>query len=301
MSFSTAEDCVKLGLHSIDEKIYIAYLRQSIFYNWAKIVGENVAKKIKPLRIRFKTLSVYGVDASYNNQLYFYKSIFIKNINDFAGQELINDIKFGSPNERPTEDDEIYQPPPDKKTHDLKNVRLTDAEIREIEEDCKQVQDEDLRNTIIKTSINRAKLEKYHRQKDWHECKKCAALCPPAQTFCYSCEMHERAELRRQIRKIFRDAPWITYAEVFNEIKRTMPDMLRECIPETVESERTSLIQEIAGSLDHKNEMEVKLLTMLYKRIPVEQLNDKVISKALYALRYNLPMKSRMDLFNTKF
>ena len=56
---SPIDEIMKNSLKSMDEKIYIKYLRESIFYDWKKIIGEANAKKIKPLRIVYKKLYLY--------------------------------------------------------------------------------------------------------------------------------------------------------------------------------------------------------------------------------------------------
>ena len=172
-------------MQSMGEDVYTKYLRHSIFFYWKDIVGETNAKHIKPLRIEYKRLFVYISDSSWKPTLYEYKSTFIKKINDFAEKEIIDDILLGNPNELPQEDDDIINVPLsiDVST-ELQNITLTDDELDEINQSCAYLEDGSLKDTLIRTSINRLKLEKYRRRNKWHECEKCGALCPQEQRTC---------------------------------------------------------------------------------------------------------------------
>ncbi|MBR1396393.1 MAG: DUF721 domain-containing protein [Selenomonadaceae bacterium] len=289
------DEVLKRTMQSMGEDVYTKYLRHSILFYWKDIVGETNAKHIKPLRIEYKRLFVYIADSSWKPTLYEYKSTFIQKINDFAKKEIIDDILLGNPNERPKEDENVICAPPQVDiSKELQKITLTDDELDEINKSCAQIESSSLKNIVLKTSINRMKLEKYKRQNKWHECEKCGALCPQEQRTCDVCTQLEDETFRKTITQILRDVPYATYAEVKKEIERSMPQMIDDFLPHTVESIRTSLIQQTANSLDTKDQNQVNLLVMLYKRIPLDKLNDKIINNTLYELRYNLPMKGRI-------
>ena len=298
--FFNMNDIMRESLKSVGEDFYTQYLRRSIFYYWKDIVGQVNAKYVKPLRIEYKNLFVYVKDASWKANVYAYKSTIIKKINDFTEEGLVEDILFGRPNERPAEDENIVLSPPPKVnlSKEIGKINLTDEELDNIKNVCKNITDDELRFTMLKTSISRMKLEKYRRQNNWHECPNCGILCSPKEKICDSCKRLEEEIFRKKIIKILYESPSATYAEIKNEIEKTMPQLLDECLPEIVESIRTSIIQQIASSLDRSNQMQVNLLVMMYKRIPANQLTEKIISEALYKLRYNLPIKNRMSMIN---
>ncbi len=298
-NFSAIDEILKTTLKSMGQDFYTQYLRHLIFFKWNEIVGEANAKRVKPLRIEYKRLFVYVNDSSWKSNIFAYKSIFIQKINDFVGQDLIDDILFGSPNERPINeiDTSAASKLPKMKSDMLaKDIILTDDEIEEAEKSCACIENEELRATLLKTAISRIKLEKFRKQNGWHTCQNCNTLAPPEERLCRDCKLKENETFEKTVMKILMDVPWVTYAEVKNEIANTMPQMLGECIPETVESIRGMLIQQICRSLDSKDEKKIKLLVMLFKGAKPEDMTEALIKKALYELRYDLPMKGRLEL-----
>ena len=296
--FSSIHIVMKKSLKSLGEEVYMQYLRHSILFNWKEIVGEVNANHIKPLRIEYKRLFIYVGDSSWQSNVYAYKSTFIKKINDYAGENVIDDIIFGNPLERPKEDENIVLAPPPEVdiAKEIKQIVLTESELEKAIKACDCIEDDDLRATMIKTSISRTRLEKYRRQKGRHDCPNCGTLCPPEEIICDSCARFENEMFERAVMKIFQDVPYATYAEVKNEIKNTMPQMLKKCRPETISSIKTTLVQQIASSLDKEDQKKIQLLVMLYKGAQPKDLSDNLINKALYELRHNLPMKGRLKL-----
>lgn len=294
---SPINEIIMKNLKSLGEDFYIKYLRQSIFYNWKEIVGEANAKRIKPLRIEYKRLYVYASDSSWRSNVYAYKSTFIKKINDFIGENLIDDIIFGNPSERPMKDDDevVELKPTIDESREIRAMSLTDEELDEIDKNCACIEDEQLRATMLKTSISRAKLEKYRLQKGWHTCPRCCKmLCLPEREICDVCEREEYEVFEKFVMKILMEVPWSTYAEIRREIANKMPHMLKECSPEFVESTRGILVQQICRSLDNNDQNRINLLVMLFKGVKPEDLSEKLINKTLYELRYDLPMKGRI-------
>ena len=293
---SSADEVVQKSLKSFGDDFYNRYLRQSILYNWSNIVGEVNAAKIKPLRIEYKKLFVYVSDGTWKANLFAYKNLFIQKINEYVKTDLIDDIQLGRPNEKPKKDDNnitvIEESEEDKIQSEIKRITLTENEFEEIKQNLAYLEDDELRENMIKASVSRLKLKKYRLSKNWHNCKMCNTLCPPEQTFCNICLQKRSEDLRYKITQILKEVPWSSYADVINEIKKTMPDMESKCLPETVESVRTSLIQRISNSIDLNNQKQLSLLVMLYTRRPADQLNQDIIDKTLYKLRYDLPVNA---------
>ena len=284
---SPIDEVIKNSLKSMNEKVYIKYLRESIFYDWEKIIGEANAKKIKPLRIVYKKLYLYAKDSAWRAHVYAYKPLFIKKINDYLGENLIDEILFGNPLEKPKEEEEIINAPKTKAkfSKEVIKINLSEEELAEIEKNCACIEDETLRHTLLKASINRAKLEKYRIKNNWHECPNCGNLCPPDEKICNVCERLENDIFERAVMKLLKEVPWLTYAEIKREIKKTMPQMLNRCTPDKIENIRGMLVLELCRSLDKSNQNQVNSLVMLFKGVKSEDLTPQLISKTLYELR----------------
>ena len=292
--FVPIDEAMKSALKEYGEDFYKEYLRRSIIYGWKDIIGETNAKHIKPLRIEYKRLYVYVSDSSWRSTVYAYKSTYLKNINEFVGEELIDDIVFGKPDEKPVEvvkkNDEPEESDP---AEEIKKINLTDEEIAEIEKSCEKYNDSPLKNVFLETSISRLKYEKYLRKKGHHECPKCGRLCKPEEKICSDCQRNEREKFYQTIRDIFYEVPFATYAEVKNEISNRMPEMLSYCQPDVVDRIKSNLVQEICSTFDGKDEKKIKFLVMLFKGVKPKDLTEKIISQTLYELRYDIPMKGR--------
>lgn len=292
-------EVMKNSLKALGDEFYIKYLRQSLITNWADIVGQNYAKKVKPLYVEHKKLFVYSGDSAWKSTLFAYKSKIIKQINDYFETDLIDDILFGRPSERPREDLNIAVAPPPKQVDIVKTVRsieLTDEELEEIEKSCACIEDDVLRETFLKTSISRAKSEKYKKSQGWHDCPYCGLLCPPEQKICNRCRDLEYEIFEKLIIAILKEVPWVTYSEIKNEIEKAMPHMVAECTPEKVENLRGMLVQQMAQTLDKRNQNRIKSLVMLFKGVKPEELTDNLVAKTLYELRYDLPAEARLSI-----
>ena len=290
---------IKSSLKTMNEKLYIRYLRESVFYDWEKIVGKANAKKIKPLRIEYKKLYLYSKDSNWKATVFSYKSIFIKKINEYLGENLIEEIIFGNSYEKPKEDKNIVLNPKSKcdDSKELKNIKLTAKEIEEIEQSCACIEDEELRKTFLETSINRAKLEKYRLKKDWNECRNCGNLCPPDEEICNVCKRIEKDAFSATVVKILNNEPFLTYGGIKKEIEKNFPDMMSYCIPETIAGIKSTMIQNICSRLDKNDKNMVNFLVMLYKSVKREDMTPILVNNTLHELRNNIIKKERRIKF----
>ncbi len=68
---------------------------QKILNSWPEVVGPFIAKHTIDLSIRNKMLFVRVDSDSLRNELYYSKSLLLKNLNDLAGKEVIAEMVFG--------------------------------------------------------------------------------------------------------------------------------------------------------------------------------------------------------------
>lgn len=292
--FATAEQTLKSSLKSLGKDFYLNYLRHALFFRWESIVGEKLSARIKPLRLEHKTLFVAIDSAAWKMEFQFQKAAVIKKINDDAECQLIDEILLGQALQKPqpskTETprlsaEEIIR-------RDLPNITLTDEEIKAVEENSPEILDDQLRAIMLKTSKARARLRKCQLKNGWHKCAQCELLVPPEKVLCDMCWLKELELFRQTITKVILDVPWLTYAEIYCEMEKRMPHMIGQCYPETVSSIRSTVVQQLARSLDVKDQRQVKRLVMVYRQLPPDQINDDVIKKTMRRLRFDLPLNS---------
>ena len=66
----------------------------NIFNHWSDIVGKDVAKRTKPIKISKDTLIIKVANSVWANELSLMSRQILKKINDFVGEEVIKDLKF---------------------------------------------------------------------------------------------------------------------------------------------------------------------------------------------------------------
>lgn len=67
---------------------------ESIILNWNRLVGERIASKAIPLRVRDSILFVSVENASWRNELFFMKTKIIRELNQSVKANVIKDIVF---------------------------------------------------------------------------------------------------------------------------------------------------------------------------------------------------------------
>ena len=117
-------------------------------------------------------------------------------------------------------------------------VRIeVNGELDNIKNVCKNITDDELRFTMLKTSISRMKLEKYRRQNNWHECPNCGILCSPKEKICDSCKRLEEEIFRKKIIKILKILPMDSInfiIQSFAEINVIMPIISEDTIAPSI-------------------------------------------------------------------
>lgn len=67
---------------------------ESIVLNWNRLVGERIASKAIPLKVRDSILFVSVENASWRNELFFMKRKIIEELNHSVKSNVIKDIVF---------------------------------------------------------------------------------------------------------------------------------------------------------------------------------------------------------------
>ena len=265
-------------------------LRNSIFIHWNEIAN-IYAKDIVPLKIVDDTLILYSENSSAKNNLKYIAKDIIDSVNEKigGGKKIFNKIDFAKTFEKPTTPIKITE---QKKSVqiDISKIELSAEEISDCEKNAAEIKNSEIKKIAFESFVNKKKVDKWKIQNGWHECKICKMLCEPEKNICEICKIVERNKMRREIRKIFCTQPEIKFTDVLQKIKKNYPDIAEEISLQTVESERSALIGELAAQIpsgDTKSDA-AKLLIRIYRGVSGKELNDAVINRTIKRLKFNL-------------
>lgn len=279
-------------MRALGEETYRKFLCSEVIHNWSKLVDANIAAQVRPVTIEHGVLFVDAQSSAFKDQLKFFAEEIIDAINENFAQEglLIKEIRIAKGFQIADKPPKKISQPAQVPKIELDQIKLTDEELRRCEEQSKKVSNEKLRRTVLTTLLTQARLKKFRLANGWHKCAKCNKLCPPEETFCEVCSIKEHEAMIEELFKILYDEPWLRTWDAQKTLLERMPHMRRECLLETVESARTSLIQRIAGRIRFGDEdsPDVLKLVMLEKRLSPDKLTPAIIKQALSDLKFNL-------------
>lgn len=272
---------------------YKKFLGSEVIRNWNKLIDDSIAAQVTPVTIEHGVLFVDAQSSAVKDQLKFFAEEIIDAINENfgRGEPLVKEIRIakGFQIADKLKPQKVSEPAPAEEV-DWEQITLTDAEIKHCEEQAQKISDDKLRQTVLQTLLTQARLKKFRLANGWHKCTKCDSLCPPKEIFCEVCRIKKRDAMNSELFKIFYDEPWLKTWEAQKILLERMPHMRRECLPDAVESARTSLIQRIASHVRYGDETspDALKLVMLEKRLPPDKLTPAIIKRALSDLQFNL-------------
>jgi len=279
-------------MRALGKETYQRFLYSEVIHNWSKIVDATIAAQVRPVTIEHGVLFVDAQNSAFKDQLKFFAEEIIDAINENFAEEglLVKEIQIAKGFQIADKPPKKISQPAQVTKVDLDQIELTDEELKRCEEKSKKVSNEKLRRTVLTTLLTQARLKKFRLANGWHKCAKCNKLCPPEETFCEVCSIKEHEAMIEELFKIFYDEPWLKTWDAQKILLERMPHMRRECLLETVESARTSLIQRIASHIRFGDEdsPDVLKLVMLAKRLPPDKLTPAIIKIALSDLKFNL-------------
>ena len=253
--------------------------RMVLFY-WGKIVGQDIACHVRPVRVAFHTLYLWAENPSWANQLMLMRLEIVDKVNHFMGERIIQEIRFGPPPANRTE----APAPPDPSRELLRASRQQvlspekEAAARQL---CQGVEDDGLRQSLTRIYKKQLQVQQAKAQRDWHPCKSCGVLCPPESQWCTACEREQRQQTAARIQEILAAMPWARYGDIYAEVK---------CTPDMVNYQRMLLLQRLVSRLapgDHTS-LDARMLVMLYRSLPPEQITEDIMEQTLHRLRYDI-------------
>ena len=274
-----------------------------VIHHWRELVDENISDNVKPVKIERGVLFVKVESSAFKDQLKFFKEEIIDAINErFASDKpFVKEIRIVSALQ--TDADKKSSPAQvEKPKFSPEEIILSEEEIKRCEERAQKISNEKLRETVLETLLNQAKLQKFRLANGWHKCLKCEVLCAAEELLCEVCKIKEREVMTNALFKIFYKEPWLKPWEAQKILLEQMPHMKDECLLAAVESARTSLIQNVANKIQFGDEEspDVLKLVALEKRLPPDKLTPAIIRRTLIDLQFNLSEQPKIQRYLLK-
>ena len=275
-----AGDDVRAAIHRLGPSFERDYITHTTLSHWADIMGEMVARRVHAVAVKDKKLFLYAPDAVWKNEMRMSAPEIVQRVNNYAGGRMVTEIAFAR-TMRPimeTADDAAAETPAAYRRA-LAQTGLTDAEIAHGAALASAASDSDLRTHIERAYLTTRKARHLKEARGLTPCPVCGRFVSGA---CMDCRRSEERGLRREVRAILRREPWAKLADITRRIPSA--DALM------VGSERADLIRSIAGRTEYtaQDSENARLLTMLHRGLPPEQVTPKKIQSTFWELRNEL-------------
>ena len=275
-----AGDDVRAAIRRLDPSFERDYITHTTLSHWADIMGEMVARRVRAVAVKDKKLFLYAPDAVWKNEMRMSAPEIVQRVNNYAGGRMVTEIAFAR-TMRPimeTADDAAAETPAAYRRA-LAQTGLTDAEIAHGAALASAASDSDLRTHIERAYLTTRKARHLKEARGLTPCPVCGRFVSGA---CMDCRRSEERGLRREVRAILRREPWAKLADITRRIPSA--DALM------VGSERADLIRSIAGRTEYtaQDSENARLLTMLHRGLPPEQVTPKKIQSTFWELRNEL-------------
>lgn len=257
------------GIHDVKDIVGDAIknsrlLKQGLIKgNWPKIIGNDLGRKTFVGGVKDRTMYVYTENPVLLHQLSFLKDEFIAKTNDFLGMPYIKTIQF-KVKKREISD---YFKDEEDDDFDIDQVKLGSFYKETIEENVKDIEDDEIKNRIRKLMELSKKKEKYLLQEGNKKCKICGIIFSGSKNICINCYNEDRKNRISQVFEEVKKNPYIQY----EELKRILPD-LRE-----------------SELIDFKEKIKEKVKTLMYKEINNDnERNFRYYARIYYILETGL-------------
>ncbi|MDW8052265.1 MAG: DUF721 domain-containing protein [Armatimonadota bacterium] len=154
--------------------------------HWSEIVGKPVAQAARPLRLDAGTLWVAVKSHAWAQELAFQKQTILRRLNERAGEERFQDIRFVVRPELPPPRG-IDEAPFADDVPSLAAIPLTEAEEAEIEARVASVAEPKLREALRQAQRTALRYQKYLAQQGWRKCVVCGCYHSDDSAICYLC------------------------------------------------------------------------------------------------------------------
>ena len=278
---ANAGDDVRAAVHRLGPAFERDYIAHTALSHWADIMGEMVARRVRAIAVRDGKLLLYAPDATWKNEMRMSAPEIIQRVNNYAGGRLVKEIAFVRAM-RPAA--AVAEDGQDTETRTsyvraLVQTGLTDAEIARGRMLAESVSDEKLATRIQRAYQTTRKAQRLKEQRGLSPCPSCGRM---VEGCCHDCRRAEERSVRRAVRAILRAEPWAKLADVVQRVP--------SCDALMLGSERADLVRQIAGTTEYtaQDSANARLLTMLHRGLPPEEVTPKKIQSTFWELRNEL-------------
>lgn len=255
------------------------YKEKQILWNWPAIIGPDIAAQSEAVSVEFGVLCLAVRHSVWCHHLSMMKAELIGKVNAFVGEPLVKDVRFrtmASVRKKPLETE--HESAEDALWRLARAIRLSEAEREEAQVLCSGVQDDKLRQKLLRVFEKHLKLRRARAKSGWSRCASCGAPCSQEQGHCDCCQREARQQKASEIRRMLGEVPWSTYAE----INRYIPCTANEYV-----DAKLSLLRRVAEQLrpEGETDMQAKVLTMLFTGAKYDALSEALIRKTVEKFR----------------
>lgn len=284
-----ARSLAKLGTGAEKE-----YARRWVLSHWREIVGETIARHVRPMGIRQEILYLHSYEPVWQNELRMRMEQIIRLVNNYGGCRLVKEMRFTRPWEHPEALDllAVREEEAARKKDDgdwgreRSRVPLTEEEMAAAAEKGRRCRDPELGDMTASLYRKQIQLKKLQKSKGFKPCPVCGILTEKGKGgeagLCPACRMKEEEKLRADIRRVLKEIPWAHMKE--------MREYVPEATPALIAEQRALLVQQLASEVEVSDRESLKAmqLVMLARGIPPEQLTEDKVARTLYDLRFDL-------------
>jgi predicted nucleic acid-binding Zn ribbon protein len=248
-----------------------------VILKWRQIVGEDIATNTRPGKISRRVLTVAAKNAVWAHHLSTLKEEIIAKINAFAGEKAVSDIKFLAGYFR-IDQNENKDDSDDYPAVNWREISLDSREAKAVEDMAAPVSDDLLRGKMKRLLRMELTLKKMRRLRNWQPCPACGVPKPPGEELCGSCQTFAREKGRKAVRRLLRDAPWLSYEECSRYVA------CRRC---DYSAAKEQLADELlrAMTADEKDRVGLPMLTMLFFGAKPQEITAEMTAKTLAKAR----------------
>ena len=277
---ANAGDDVRAAVHRLGPGFERDYIAHTTLSHWADIMGEMVARRVRAVAVKDGRLFLYAPDATWKNEMRMSAPEIIQRVNNYAGGRLVREIVFArSPRPLPPAAEDGDAETRAAYARAVTQTGLTDAEIATGAALAARVSDEKLATHIRRAYQTTRKARRLKEERGMTPCPSCGRL---VKDICHDCRRSEERSVRREVRAILLCEPWIKLADIVRRIP--------SCDALLLGSERADLVRRIAGETAYtaQDSANARLLTMLHRGLPPEEVTPKKIQSTFWELRGEL-------------
>lgn len=156
---------------------------------WASVVGEKTAQVAKAVHISQGILTVITDNSVWSTELSFYKKKYIAILNQQLGGDYVKDIQFKLKGRKTLLNlyEEKPPVPAESEKLDFSKIGLDTDTLKEIDDQLKEITDEDVRKVMRNVMIKENKIKKWKGSRGFQPCVTCGALTNSTDRLCPIC------------------------------------------------------------------------------------------------------------------